>query len=82
MHDCVCVIVLLSYFPFCMIIFIQVLIGVFVLLIVVQHLDLETPQKNCVIVIDNGKGMSPHQLSNWATYRLSKFTRHEKSFKG
>uniref|UniRef100_A0A8C5QBI3 Structural maintenance of chromosomes flexible hinge domain containing 1 n=1 Tax=Leptobrachium leishanense TaxID=445787 RepID=A0A8C5QBI3_9ANUR len=36
----------------------------------------ETHGKPAVAVIDNGKGMSPTQLKNWAIYRLSKFTRH------
>ncbi|XP_059139967.1 structural maintenance of chromosomes flexible hinge domain-containing protein 1-like [Physella acuta] len=38
--------------------------------------------KNCVVVIDNGKGMTPRQLNNWAIYRLSKFTRRDKRGKG
>ncbi|XP_039610777.1 structural maintenance of chromosomes flexible hinge domain-containing protein 1 [Polypterus senegalus] len=36
--------------------------------------------KPAVVVIDNGRGMSPRQLNNWAIYRLSKFTRVEDSF--
>ncbi|XP_076437622.1 structural maintenance of chromosomes flexible hinge domain-containing protein 1-like [Babylonia areolata] len=46
------------------------------------HFDDSVPQRNCIIVIDNGKGMSPRQLNNWAIYRLSKFIRREKNFKG
>ncbi|KAL8609443.1 hypothetical protein ACOMHN_006630 [Nucella lapillus] len=45
------------------------------------HFDDSVPQRNCVIVIDNGKGMTPRQLNNWAIYRLSKFIRREKNFK-
>ena len=47
----------------------------------VQHFDDSAPHRNCVVVIDNGKGMSPRQLNNWAIYRLSKFIRREKNFK-
>jgi len=32
----------------------------------------------CMFVIDNGKGMTPRQLNNWAIYRLSKFIRKDK----
>nr|KAG5694801.1 hypothetical protein BaRGS_019178 [Batillaria attramentaria] len=46
------------------------------------HFDESAPQRSCIIVIDNGKGMTPRQLNNWAIYRLSKFIRREKSFKG
>ncbi|KAH9491932.1 Structural maintenance of chromosomes flexible hinge domain-containing protein 1 [Bulinus truncatus] len=42
------------------------------------YLDDSTVSKNCIVVIDNGKGMTPRQLNNWAIYRLSKFTRQEK----
>ncbi|BFZ21319.1 hypothetical protein BsWGS_24357 [Bradybaena similaris] len=34
--------------------------------------------KNCIVVLDNGTGMTPRQLNSWAIYRLSKFTRREK----
>ncbi len=44
-----------------------------------QHID-ENPAKNVVFVIDNGSGMTPHQLNNWAVYRLSKFNRKERGF--
>lgn len=46
------------------------------------HFDDSAPQRSCIIVIDNGKGMTPRQLNNWAIYRLSKFIRREKNFKG
>nr|KAI8727589.1 structural maintenance of chromosomes flexible hinge domain-containing protein 1-like; partial [Biomphalaria glabrata] len=42
------------------------------------YLDDAAVNKNCIVVIDNGKGMTPRQLNNWAIYRLSKFTRQEK----
>lgn len=29
-----------------------------------------------VIVLDNGSGMSPRKLNDWAIYRLSKHSRH------
>ncbi|XP_045903847.1 structural maintenance of chromosomes flexible hinge domain-containing protein 1 isoform X2 [Micropterus dolomieu] len=35
----------------------------------------ETLGKPAVIVLDNGCGMTPKQLKNWAVYRLSKFSR-------
>ena len=47
-----------------------------------QHFDDSAPQRSCIVVIDNGKGMTPRQLNNWAIYRLSKFIRREKKFKG
>ena len=31
--------------------------------------------KPAVCVIDNGAGMTPKELNNWAIYRLSKFNR-------
>ncbi|KAL3892332.1 hypothetical protein ACJMK2_004548 [Sinanodonta woodiana] len=41
------------------------------------YLDDGNP-KNCgIYVIDNGKGMTPRQLNNWAIYRLSKFIRKD-----
>ncbi|XP_060084908.1 structural maintenance of chromosomes flexible hinge domain-containing protein 1-like [Ylistrum balloti] len=42
------------------------------------HIDDGNPSRNCVYVIDNGKGMTPRQLNNWAIYRLSKFIRKDK----
>ncbi|XP_025090642.1 structural maintenance of chromosomes flexible hinge domain-containing protein 1-like isoform X1 [Pomacea canaliculata] len=45
------------------------------------HFD-ENPQRSCIIVLDNGKGMTPRQLNNWAIYRLSKFTRRDKTIRG
>ncbi|XP_074656148.1 structural maintenance of chromosomes flexible hinge domain-containing protein 1-like [Tubulanus polymorphus] len=42
------------------------------------HFDDTTPSKNMICVIDNGKGMNPRQLNNWAVYRLSKFNRNTK----
>ncbi|CAL1539296.1 unnamed protein product [Lymnaea stagnalis] len=42
------------------------------------YVDDAAISKNCIVVIDNGKGMTPRQLNNWAIYRLSKFTRREK----
>ena len=35
------------------------------------------PSQSVIIVTDNGRGMSSHQLNNWAVYRLSKFNRRE-----
>ncbi|KAK2859596.1 hypothetical protein Q5P01_004216 [Channa striata] len=35
----------------------------------------ETIGKPAVIVLDNGRGMTPKQLNNWAVYRMSKFMR-------
>ncbi|XP_064474023.1 structural maintenance of chromosomes flexible hinge domain-containing protein 1-like isoform X2 [Ornithodoros turicata] len=35
--------------------------------------------RSTIFVIDNGCGMTSWQLNNWAIYRLSKFTRKEKS---
>ncbi|XP_029001664.1 structural maintenance of chromosomes flexible hinge domain-containing protein 1-like isoform X2 [Betta splendens] len=40
----------------------------------------ESLGKPAVIVLDNGCGMTPQQLNNWAVYRLSKFTREESTF--
>ncbi|XP_071103421.1 structural maintenance of chromosomes flexible hinge domain-containing protein 1-like isoform X1 [Haliotis cracherodii] len=42
------------------------------------HFDDANPSRSCISVIDNGKGMTPRQLNNWAIYRLSKFIRKEK----
>ncbi|VDI33968.1 Hypothetical predicted protein, partial [Mytilus galloprovincialis] len=42
------------------------------------HFDEKNPKDNCIFVIDNGKGMTPRQLNNWAIYRLSKFIRKDK----
>ncbi|GFR98432.1 structural maintenance of chromosomes flexible hinge domain-containing protein 1-like [Elysia marginata] len=42
-----------------------------------QYVDEASVNKNCVVVLDNGKGMTPRQLNNWAIYRLSKFTRRQ-----
>ena len=42
-----------------------------------QHFDDANPNKAVIFVVDNGKGMSSHQLNNWAIYRLSKFNRRE-----
>ncbi|KAL5015375.1 hypothetical protein ScPMuIL_009645 [Solemya velum] len=42
------------------------------------HFDDSNPSKNSVYVIDNGKGMTPRHLNNWAIYRLSKFIRRDK----
>ncbi|KAK3088610.1 hypothetical protein FSP39_021256 [Pinctada imbricata] len=39
------------------------------------HFDESKPQNSCVFIVDNGKGMNPRQLNNWAIYRLSKFKR-------
>ncbi|ESO82055.1 hypothetical protein LOTGIDRAFT_135415, partial [Lottia gigantea] len=41
------------------------------------HFD-ENTNKNSIVFIDNGKGMTPRQLNNWAIYRLSKFIRRDK----
>jgi len=54
----------------CMIVFYEVIS-------VVQILDEETPNKNMIIFLDNGKGMTSRQLNNWAIYRLSKFIRKD-----
>ncbi|XP_029001668.1 structural maintenance of chromosomes flexible hinge domain-containing protein 1-like isoform X1 [Betta splendens] len=40
----------------------------------------ESLGKPAVIVLDNGCGMTPQQLNNWAVYRLSKFTRENSTF--
>ncbi|KAM3593729.1 uncharacterized protein V6R79_020255 [Siganus canaliculatus] len=40
----------------------------------------ETTKKNAVIVLDNGCGMNSKQLSNWAVYKLSKFSRENHKF--
>ena len=40
-------------------------------------MDQERPNKNIIIVLDNGKGMTSRQLNNWAIYRLSKFIRQD-----
>ncbi|CAM9734177.1 unnamed protein product [Lampetra planeri] len=45
--------------------------------IVVRLLFDETQGRPAVVVTDNGCGMTPRQLNNWAVYRLSKFTRHD-----
>ncbi|XP_014770922.1 structural maintenance of chromosomes flexible hinge domain-containing protein 1 isoform X1 [Octopus bimaculoides] len=42
------------------------------------HFDEGNPNRNCIFVLDNGKGMTPRQLNNWAIYRLSKFIRKDK----
>lgn len=42
------------------------------------HFDEGNPNRNCIYVIDNGKGMTPRQLNNWAIYRLSKFIRNDR----
>ncbi|KAK3699756.1 hypothetical protein QZH41_015606, partial [Actinostola sp. cb2023] len=35
----------------------------------------DTTGKHAVCVVDNGGGMTPRELNNWAIYRLSKFNR-------
>ncbi|XP_064651819.1 structural maintenance of chromosomes flexible hinge domain-containing protein 1-like isoform X2 [Lineus longissimus] len=45
------------------------------------HFDDTNPSKNVMVVLDNGKGMAPKQLNNWAIYRLSKFIRKDKKRK-
>lgn len=47
-------------------------------LIILQHFDDGKPSNHSVFIIDNGRGMSPRQLNNWAIYRLSKFKRKDK----
>lgn len=32
--------------------------------------------RHAVCVMDNGGGMTPRELNNWAIYRLSKFNRY------
>ncbi|KAI5104111.1 structural maintenance of chromosomes flexible hinge domain-containing protein 1 [Silurus meridionalis] len=34
-----------------------------------------------VVVMDNGRGMTSKELNNWAVYRLSKFTRDDRTFR-
>ncbi|XP_070842775.1 structural maintenance of chromosomes flexible hinge domain-containing protein 1 [Chaetodon trifascialis] len=46
----------------------------------IQMLFDETLGKPAVIVLDNGCGMTSKQLSNWAVYRLSKFSRENSKF--
>ncbi|KAJ8322368.1 hypothetical protein KUTeg_000839 [Tegillarca granosa] len=43
-----------------------------------MHFDDMMASRNALYVIDNGKGMTPRQLNNWAIYRLSKFIRKDK----
>ncbi|KAL4217928.1 inactivation of X chromosome by DNA methylation [Mactra antiquata] len=38
-------------------------------------------EDSTIYIIDNGKGMTPRQLNNWAIYRLSKFIRKDKRSK-
>ncbi|KAK3701990.1 hypothetical protein RRG08_017880 [Elysia crispata] len=42
------------------------------------YVDEASINKNCIVVMDNGKGMTSRQLNNWAIYRLSKFTRRQR----
>ena len=42
--------------------------------LVYQMFD-DSTGKHCMCVLDNGAGMSPRELNNWAIYRLSKFNR-------
>ncbi|EDO36680.1 predicted protein [Nematostella vectensis] len=37
--------------------------------------------KHAVCVLDNGRGMTPKELNNWAVYRLSKFNRPQVTLK-
>uniref|UniRef100_A0A3Q1HAF3 SMC hinge domain-containing protein n=1 Tax=Anabas testudineus TaxID=64144 RepID=A0A3Q1HAF3_ANATE len=46
----------------------------------IQMMFNETLGKPAVIVLDNGCGMTPQKLNNWAVYRLSKFTRQNSLF--
>ncbi|XP_062594603.1 structural maintenance of chromosomes flexible hinge domain-containing protein 1-like [Saccostrea cucullata] len=45
---------------------------------ILLHFDDGKPSNNAIFIIDNGKGMTPRQLNNWAIYRLSKFKRKDK----
>lgn len=51
------------------------------IMVSLQLVDDDMPNRNVIIVLDNGKGMTTRQLNNWAIYRLSKFIRKDSAGK-